>query len=235
MVELEVVHAGSEAATRRVMADLLGTVGVPPVQSNFTTGPFVDEVNELYCKGLRPKECTLAGKSPAGKFPRAAFFAKSNLARDPWPSEGIKVLLDGMERRQRDRTLTPRDFSPAHTTGKLIIEPADGAVNSIPPGATAFVHRDNLFDIQYQARWRRGAPKHVADANIEWTNDLYERTKPYRSGFAYQDYIDPELEDWQHAYYGENIDRLRRVKAKYDPDDLFRFTQSIPPAGGSHA
>jgi hypothetical protein len=108
-------------------------------------------------------------------------------------------------------------------------------VNSIPADATAYVHRDSLFDIQSQARWRHGASKHVAEANIEWTNDLYERTKPYRSGFAYQDYIDPELEDWQHAYYGENLDRLRRVKAKYDPDDLFRFAQSIPPAGGSHA
>jgi len=138
-----------------------------------------------------------------------------------------------MERRQRDRVLTPRDFSPAHTVGKLIIEPADGAVNSIPPDATAFVHRDSLFDIQYQARWRRGAPKHVADANIEWTNDLYERTRPYRSGFAYQDYIDPELEDWQRAYYGANLDRLRRVKAKHDPDNLFRFAQSIPPETGS--
>jgi FAD/FMN-containing dehydrogenase len=235
MVELEVVNAGSEAATRRVMADLLGAVGVPPVQANFTTGPFFDEVKELYCKGLRPKECELAGKSPSGEFPRAALFAKSNLARGPWPREGLKVLLDGMERRQRDRTLTPRDFSPAHTTGKLIIEPADGAVNAIAPGATAFVHRDSLFDIQYQARWRRGASKHIADANIGWTNDLYERTKPYRSGFAYQDYIDPELADWQHAYYGANLERLRRVKAKYDPDDLFRFAQSIPPAGGSHA
>ena len=235
MIELEVVHAGTEAATRRVMADLLGTVGVRPTKSDFTTGPFVDEVNELYCKGLRPKECSLAGKSPSGEFPRAAFFAKSNLARGPWPRDGLRALLDGMERRQRDRTLTPIDFSPAHTTGKLIIEPADGAANSIPADATAYVHRESLFDIQSQARWRHGASKHVAEANIEWTNDLYERTKPYRSGFAYQDYIDPELEDWQHAYYGENLDRLRRMKAKYDPDDLFRFAQSIPPAGGAHA
>jgi hypothetical protein len=47
--------------------------------------------------------------------------------------------------------------------------------------------------------------------------------------------LDRELADWQHAYYGSNLDRLRRVKAKYDPGDLFRFPQSIPPAGGSHA
>ena len=97
------------------------------------------------------------------------------------------------------------------------------------------MHRDNLFVIQYQSRWRKHAPHAVAAANLAWADDLYERTKPYRSGFAYQDYIDPELEDWQHAYYGSNLDRLRRVKAKYDRDDLFRFAQSIPPAGGSHA
>jgi hypothetical protein len=230
-IELEVVHAGSEAATLRVMSDLLGAVGVSPVQSDFTYGPFVDEVKALYCKGLRPKECAIAGKSPGGEFPRAALYAKSNLARGPWRREGLKVLLDGMLKRQRDRTLTPPDFSPAHTIGKLIIEPADGAVNSIPPNATAFVHRDNLFDIQYQARWRRGAPKHVAEANVEWTNDLYARTAPYRSGFAYQDYMDSELEDWQHAYYGSNLPRLRQVKAKYDPENFFRFAQSIPPAG----
>jgi FAD/FMN-containing dehydrogenase len=235
MVELEVVHAGTEAATRRVMADLLGAVGVPPVKADFTTGPFVDEVKELYCKGLRPKECAIAGKSPAGTFPRAALYAKSNLARGPWPREGLKVLLDGMLRRQRERTLTPRDFSPAHTTGKLIIEPADGAVNSIPADATAFVHRDNLFDIQYQARWPHGSPQDVADANVEWTNDLYARTKPYRSGFAYQDYMDPELQGWQHAYYGSNLARLRRTKSKYDPDGFFRFAQSIPPSGASDA
>jgi hypothetical protein len=108
-------------------------------------------------------------------------------------------------------------------------------VNAIPSDATAFVHRDNLFGIQYQARWHHGAPQEVAAANIAWTNELYEQTKPYRSGFAYQDYIDPELEDWEHAYYGANLPRLRRVKSKYDPDDFFRFAQSIPPEGVSDA
>jgi FAD/FMN-containing dehydrogenase len=43
-------------------------------------------------------------------------------------------------------------------------------------------------------------------------------------------WIAPDLSDWSHAYHGANYERLIRIKATYDPDSVFRFHQSLPPA-----
>jgi FAD/FMN-containing dehydrogenase len=224
---LEVVHAGPEHEALAIVTDLLHAVGTRPTQRAVEAGPFLAYENDSFCKGLRASECALEGKSPRGELPRPAFYAKSDVASRPWPRGGLSTLIEWIEKRQRDRTLTPRAFSPSLTIGKVLIEAADGAVNSLSPGATAFVHRDNLFVAQFQARWRRDSPRDVVDANLEWTNDFYSAVRRYRSGFAYQNYIDADLDGWQHAYYGANLARLRRVKAKYDPNNVFRFAQSI--------
>ncbi|MEC3567684.1 BBE domain-containing protein, partial [Bacillus thuringiensis] len=53
--------------------------------------------------------------------------------------------------------------------------------------------------------------------------------KPYVTG-SYVNVPDQNIENFGQEYYGANFDKLRKVKAKYDPENLFRFPQSIPPS-----
>ena len=59
---------------------------------------------------------------------------------------------------------------------------------------------------------------------------MWRALRPNASGEAYQNYIDPDLVQWQRAYYGANLARLRDIKKQVDPDFRFRFPQAIPPA-----
>jgi FAD/FMN-containing dehydrogenase len=105
-------------------------------------------------------------------------------------------------------------------SGALLVDAYGGAINRVAPKATAFVHRDQLASVQIFA---------AGDGSARtWVNAARKAIRPATSGFSYQNYIDPDLATWKHAYYGANLPRLQQVKRRYDPGNLFRFAQSIP-------
>ena len=61
-----------------------------------------------------------------------------------------------------------------------------------------------------------------------WINNFYYELQPYLHG-AYINCPDRELPYALEEYYGENLPRLREIKTQYDPENIFRYQQSIPP------
>jgi FAD/FMN-containing dehydrogenase len=104
--------------------------------------------------------------------------------------------------------------------------PIDGAAHDVAPGDTAWSYRD--------ANW--GAVFAGVDpdpANVgairDWSVDYFEALHPYSAGGAYVNMMMDEGQERVRASYRDNYDRLARIKATYDPDNLFRVNQNIQP------
>jgi FAD/FMN-containing dehydrogenase len=70
-----------------------------------------------------------------------------------------------------------------------------------------------------------------ADANIAWARDLHRDLQPFSSGGNYLNFpgFVEDREDLLRGAYGPNLARLRRVKAQYDPQNLFPGLLNIAP------
>ncbi len=103
-----------------------------------------------------------------------------------------------------------------------------GAIDRIAPADTAFVHRGASMISSTELEWTPADSPEVLAKNQQWLSRFHDRMERYTSAYCYQNFIDPSQRDFLHAYYGENLPRLRNVKRAYDPTNLFHYPQSIP-------
>jgi FAD/FMN-containing dehydrogenase len=195
-------------------------IGVaPPTLRQVENVPFLQAALAwALCKDATVVACRTPNLNSHGIVPRTAFRNKSNYITEPLDSRAIETALTWMER-------WPGSSDPIG--GSLQLNADGGVVNRVAPAATAFVHRDDLFHAQFIGHWTPRDPPRVARSVQRWVRGFHTAMQPFTSSFAYQDYIDPELRDWRHAYYGTNYERLTRIKRRYDPDNVFHFAQSI--------
>ncbi|MGL5353518.1 MAG: FAD-binding oxidoreductase [Clostridium sp.] len=98
-----------------------------------------------------------------------------------------------------------------------------GAIGDVNNNSTAFYYRDAKFIMGLQSVWEDSK---YAPINREWIKEKFIVIKPITIG-SFINFPFAELQEYEKEYYGENINRLRIVKEKYDPYDIFNFPQGI--------
>jgi hypothetical protein len=115
---------------------------------------------------------------------------------------------------------------PSPLTSVILEHNGDGAITRIDEDATAFGYRDHSYIFIIISGWIDADDD---DRNITWTRELYDAVRPFTRGGIYVNYLGQEGEDRVKEAYGTKYDRLVQLKNKYDPTNLFRVNQNIPP------
>jgi hypothetical protein len=105
--------------------------------------------------------------------------------------------------------------------------PIDGAVRDVQSGDTAWGYRNATWGSVFA-----GVDPDPANAELvsRWSIDYFEALHQYSAGGGYVNMMMDEGQERVRAAYGGNYDRLARIKATYDPDNLFRVNQNVRPA-----
>ncbi|MGY1640924.1 FAD-binding oxidoreductase [Geodermatophilus sp. SYSU D00703] len=111
-----------------------------------------------------------------------------------------------------------------HSTMHLY--PIDGAVHDVGPDATAFGHRDATFAAVIVGAWPDPADN---EANTRWVRDYYSAIAPFSEAGGYTNFASADDQSKVADNYGANYERLREVKRRYDPGNLFALNQNIRP------
>jgi FAD/FMN-containing dehydrogenase len=210
-----------------VNVDTVGLYWGPPAEMEALLAP-VEQIQAPAARTVAGQSFWAAREFLSATTPLGTYAVKSGFVRGPMAAAGITTMLEWI-------TMMP-GVPSREQEGPTVLYGWGARVNDVAPDATAFVHRNADLLFKCEAIWSpEDDPNLIAD-NLDWLEGYRAAMQPYLAGGAYQNFPDRTQADWQHAYYGENFPRLVETKRTWDPDNLFRFGQSIPvsasPASG---
>jgi FAD/FMN-containing dehydrogenase len=196
---------GTQATLDGLLDDLVRKVGSEPTARTASEKSYIDAMRYFAdCSQLTAEQCHV--DTEGGQIERYAYVASSRMLEAPMsnPSEITSLLSN-------------------HTGMSLIFDSLGGTVAEVDPSATAFPHRRALGSVQVH---KETTVQARADARREVGEVQSALTTIVGKG-AYINYIDPNMDKWAEAAYGDNLARLQQVSRKYDSDGFFTFEQAI--------
>jgi FAD/FMN-containing dehydrogenase len=204
---------GSEREAAELLDQLVGRARADPT-SDFRKHMSFQETRRYWAElGVAaPVEETAQGQASEQEYP----CLKSEFFRRPLPAEAIAWLVANLAEGRVAGQSRELDFTPW-----------GGAYNRVRDDATAFVHRRELFSLKHTVIVDTDSSTAEKEAAQHWVTRSWTSVRPWGSGRVFPNFPDPDLEDWGHAYYGTNYERLLCAKRTYDPGNFFRFHQSL--------
>jgi FAD/FMN-containing dehydrogenase len=110
----------------------------------------------------------------------------------------------------------------------IVIESYGGAINSVAPAETAFVHRKALMNIFVWSFWMYDEQRRQSEGYIQEFRQLMASLSG-GAPHAYQNYPNRDTPEWLYPalYWGSNYPTLQEAKARYDPDNVFQFPHMV--------
>jgi FAD/FMN-containing dehydrogenase len=138
-----------------------------------------------------------------------------------WRADFVKEIPDeAVQEHARFGAEMPTMQSTMH------LYPIDGAAHDVGASDTPWSYRDANWGSVFAGVDRDPAN---AEAIRSWCVDYFEALHPHSAGGAYVNMMMDEGQERVRAAYRDNYDRLARIKAQYDPSNLFRVNQNIQP------
>lgn len=100
-----------------------------------------------------------------------------------------------------------------------------GAISEMDNDETSFNHRGAKYIMGFQSVWEEAK---YAQNNRKWLVEKFKYIKNITEG-SFINFPIAELDDYESEYFGENKELLRKIKGKYDPENIFDFPQGIKP------
>ena len=125
-------------------------------------------------------------------------------------------------------TLVAIANEPVSPLTQILVVPGGGAIARVDEDAMALGSRHAAFNLHFLGMWADPAD---TDRNIDYIRNLASALKPWSTGAAYLNFLGDEGMSRIEASFGsEKFAKLQRIKAQWDPDNVFRHNQNIPPA-----
>ncbi|GJM15368.1 MAG: FAD-linked oxidase [Thermodesulfobacteriota bacterium] len=175
------------------------------------------EMGELLFDLSGPKKYTEIQSMFDSPLPQGSMICYfTSLYLETFNDEAVDTLIKSFDER-------PAKLIP------FLVEDLRGASMRVPADKTAFGDRSAPYRVELNSAWLD--PKE-SDSNIVWTRENMDKFKSFSSGRTYLNHsgLNEEGEELVKRAYGVNYERLRQIKKKYDPGNLFRLNQNISPA-----